>query len=137
MYRNKYFEGEPHDIKQLEELIHILRDKEHGCSWDSVQTHETLKKCLLDETNEVVQAIDNEDDNNLCEELGDVLLQVLLHAEIAKERGAFSLDDVLNVLGDKLVRRHPHIFGDEPRPDTPEEALAMWNKIKKMEKERK
>lgn len=133
-YRNKYFEGKNHDIHELKELIHVLRDPDEGCSWDSVQTHESLEKCLRDETEEVIQAVNNKDDKNLCEELGDIFLEVLLHAEIAAERGAFTLDDVFNVLGDKLIRRHPHIFGDEPRPDTPEEALALWKKVKKIEK---
>lgn len=133
-YRNKYFEGKNHDINELKELIHVLRDPDEGCSWDSVQTHESLEKCLRDETEEVIQAVNNKDDKNLCEELGDIFLEVLLHAEIAAERGAFTLDDVFNVLGDKLIRRHPHIFGDEPRPDTPEEALALWKKVKKIEK---
>lgn len=133
-YRNKYFEGKNHDINELKELIHVLRDPDEGCSWDSVQTHESLEKCLRDETEEVIQAVNNKDDKNLCEELGDIFLEVLLHAEIAAERGAFTLDDVFNVLGDKLIRRHPHIFGDEPRPDTPEEALALWKKVKRIEK---
>ena len=75
----------------------------------------------MDETEEVMQAIDHKDDENLCEELGDVLLQVLLNAEIAKERGAFDFQDVVQGLSEKLIRRHPHVFGDAKRPDTPEE----------------
>lgn len=137
MYRGKYTEGEKHDFTQLKEIVHCLRDPEHGCSWDSTQTHESMKECLTDEAQEVLQAIDHQDDENLCEELGDVMLQILLHCEIAAERGAFTFDDVVQMLGDKLVRRHPHIFGEEPRPETPEEALALWKKVKQMEKERK
>ena len=130
----KYIEGAPHTMEELLEIIHVLRNPEKGCSWDSVQTHETLKKCLSDECEEVFEAIDNKDDENLCEELGDVMLQVLLNAEIAKERGAFTMDDVICGLTDKLIRRHPHVFGDEKRPDNPEEALALWKKVKEKEK---
>ncbi len=137
MYRNKYFEGEKHDFTELKEIVHILRDPKEGCSWDSVQTHESMIKCLTDESEEVVQAINNKDDENLCEELGDVLLQVLLHAEIAMDRGAFTWDDIVQMLSDKLIRRHPHVFGDEPRPENPEEALALWKKVKEIEKSRK
>jgi len=131
----KYIEGNAHTMAELLEIIHVLRDPNEGCSWDSVQTHETLKKCLADECEEVFEAVDNNDDENLCEELGDVMLQVLLNAEIAAERGAFTMDDVINGLTDKLIRRHPHVFGDEKRPDNPEEALALWKKVKAREKE--
>ena len=137
MYRHKYIEGEEHSVSELVEIVAALRDKEYGCSWDSVQTHESMKKCLTDECQEVLDAIDNKDDENLCEELGDIMLQVLLNAEIAKERGAFTFDDVVNGLADKLIRRHPHVFGDEPRPESPEDGLKMWKKIKAKEKENK
>ena len=133
----KYIEGSRHTIEELLEIIHILRDPEKGCSWDSVQTHETMKKCLMDECEEVCEAVDNKDDENLCEELGDVLLQVLLNAEIASERGAFTFDDCIQGLTDKLIRRHPHVFGDEKRPDNPEEALELWKKVKEKEKNMK
>lgn len=133
----QYTEGAPHSMDELLDIIHKLRDKETGCAWDSVQTHETLKKCLKDECEEVFEAVDNKDDVNLCEELGDVMLQVLLNAEIAKERGAFSFEDVVQGLTDKLIRRHPHVFGDEKRPDTEEEALALWRKVKEKEKANK
>ena len=118
-----YIEENKHDFEELKEIVTILRSPE-GCSWDRAQTHESMKKCLIDETNEVLTAIENGDYENLCEELGDVLLQVLLHAEIAKENG-------------KLIRRHPHVFGDVKRPETPEESLALWQSVKKIEKERK
>lgn len=131
----KYVEGEQHSFEQLLEIVHLLRDPEKGCSWDSVQTHESMKKCLTDETEEVLQAIDNQDDINLCEELGDVLLQVLLHAEIADDRGAFSFQDIVQMLSDKLIRRHPHVFGDVPRPKDAKEALALWKKVKEKEKQ--
>lgn len=129
-----YLENEPHDMEELLELITILRSPS-GCAWDRAQTHESLKKCFTDETVEVLEAIDNQDDENLCEELGDVLLQVLLHSEIAKERGAFTFSDVVQVLSEKLIRRHPHVFGDAKRPETPEEGLKMWRAVKQQEKQ--
>ncbi len=129
-----YLENAPHNTEELLEIIEILRSPQ-GCSWDRAQTHESLKKCLTDETEEVLQAIDNQDDDNLCEELGDVLLQVLLHSEIAKERGAFEFSDVVQMLCEKLIRRHPHVFGDAKRPETPEEGLAMWRAVKQQEKQ--
>lgn len=131
-----YIENEPHDMEELLEIITALRSPQ-GCSWDRAQTHESLKKCLTDETEEVLQAIDKEDDENLCEELGDILLQVLLHCEIAKERGAFDFSDVVQTLSDKMIRRHPHVFGDVKQPETPEEALELWKEVKRIEKERK
>lgn len=129
-----YLENAPHNTEELLEIIEILRSPQ-GCSWDRAQTHESLKKCLTDETEEVLQAIDHQDDDNLCEELGDVLLQVLLHSEIAKERGAFEFSDVVQMLCEKLIRRHPHVFGDAKRPETPEEGLAMWRAVKQQEKQ--
>lgn len=135
--KKKYTEGSIHSMEELLEIIHILRNPDIGCAWDSVQTHETLKKCLSDECEEVFAAIDNKDDENLCEELGDVMLQVLLNAEIAMERGAFTFDDVINTLSDKLIRRHPHVFSDMKRPETEEEALALWKQVKALEKEKR
>lgn len=132
----KYIEGATHSVDELVEIIHLLRDPEKGCSWDSVQTHESLKKCLSDECEEVFEAIEKKDDENLCEELGDIMLQVLLHAEIASERNAFTFNEIVNCLSDKLIRRHPHVFGDEKRPENPEEALKLWKKIKALEKEK-
>lgn len=129
-----YTEGVEHDMAELLEIISILRSPQ-GCPWDREQTHESLKKCLTDETEEVLQAIDNRDDRNLCEELGDVLLQVLLNSEIAKERGAFDFSDVVQTLADKMIRRHPHVFGDVKTPESGEEALQLWKEVKKKEKE--
>ncbi len=129
----KYIEKASHDMRELLEIITVLRSPE-GCSWDIEQTHESMKKCLVDETQEVMQAIDHKDDANLCEELGDVLLQVLMHAEIAREREAFTFEDVVQMLSEKLIRRHPHVFGDAKRPETPEESLALWKEVKKKEK---
>lgn len=129
----KYQEKAPHTMEELLEIITILRGPQ-GCSWDRKQTHVSLKKCLMDEAEEVLQAIDKEDDKNLCEELGDILLQVLLHCEIAKERGAFTFSDVVQTLSEKMIRRHPHVFGDTKRPESPEEALELWKQVKTSEK---
>lgn len=131
-----YVEKTPHDFNELKEIVSILRSPE-GCEWDRAQTFESMKKCLTDETNEVLTAIDNADYENLKEELGDVLLQVLLNSEVAKEKGLFTLEDVIQTLTEKLIRRHPHVFGDEKRPTTPEESLALWRKVKEIEKSRK
>jgi len=128
----EYIEEMPHDMKELREIVTVLRSK-NGCKWDRAQTLETLKKCLTDETEEVLEAIDHNDHVNLCEELGDLLLQVLLQSEIASENGWFSYDDVVQMLTEKLIRRHPHVFGDEV-VNTPEESLALWNKVKEREK---
>ena len=131
-----FVEGKTHDINELLEVVEILRG-ENGCEWDRAQTHESLKRCLRDESQEVIDAIDNKDDDNLCEELGDLLLQVLMNAQVAKERGAFDFSKVVQGLTDKLIRRHPHVFGDEDRPSTPEESLKLWKKVKEIEKTRK
>ena len=119
-----------------EELLDIVAElrSEHGCPWDRAQTHESMISCLRDECEEVVQAIDKKDDENLCEELGDVMLQVLMNSQIAAEEGRFTMEDVVDGLAKKLVRRHPHVFGDE-KAQTPEEGLASWEAIKRQEKE--
>ncbi len=120
---------------QLLEIIGELRG-EHGCPWDKAQTHESLISCLRDECEEVVEAIEKKDEENLCEELGDVLLQVLLHAQIAKEEGLFTMEDVVNTLAEKMVRRHPHVFGDEEYGSL-EQNKKRWEEIKKAEREAK
>jgi len=119
-----------------EELLNIIAElrSDHGCPWDRAQTHESMIKCLREECEEVVEAIQNKDDENLCEELGDVLLQVLMHSQIAAEENRFTMEDVVNMLAEKLVRRHPHVFGDQ-KALTPEEGLASWEAVKKQEKE--
>ncbi|MDO4262193.1 MAG: MazG family protein [Eubacteriales bacterium] len=120
---------------ELLDIIATLRG-EGGCPWDKAQTHESLIPCLRDECEEVVQAIGEQDDENLCEELGDVLLQVLLHAQIASEEGRFTIGDVVNGLAEKMIRRHPHVFGDEEY-GSPEQNKARWEEIKRQEKEAK
>jgi tetrapyrrole methylase family protein / MazG family protein len=104
-----------------------------GCPWDAEQSHESLKRYLLEEAYEVIEAIDTGSDDLLKEELGDLLLQPVFHAAIAEERGAFTMDDVLTTLADKLIRRHPHVFGDQEIKDS-EAQIANWEKIKKTEK---
>lgn len=121
----------------FEDLIAItekLRSGQ-GCPWDREQTHDSLKPCLTEESGEVLEAIDNQDMENLCEELGDLLYQVLMHSQIAKENGAFTIEDVVEGICSKMVRRHPHVFGNVTI-DSPEEGLALWNAIKKQEKEK-
>ena len=121
-----------------EELLNVIAQLrgEHGCPWDKAQTHESLIPCLRNECEEVVQAIEQHDEENLCEELGDVLLQVLLHARIAEEEGQFTMADVVNGLAEKMVRRHPHVFGNEEY-GSPEQNQARWEEIKRQEKEAK
>lgn len=120
------------------DLIHIISElrSDHGCPWDREQTFDSLKQCLADETQEVFDAIDHEDMENLCEELGDVLLQVVMNSQIACEQGVFTIDDVVDGVCRKMIRRHPHVFGDV-KAETPEERLNLWNEIKRQEKAEK
>lgn len=127
---------EKYTYEQLLNIIAELRS-DQGCPWDRAQTHESMIKCMYDECDEVVEAIKNKDDDNLCEELGDVLLQVLLHAQIATEEGRFTMSDVVDELAKKMIRRHPHVFGDAPQAQSEEEGLARWKEIKALEKEEK
>ena len=127
---------EKYTYEQLLNIIAELRS-DHGCPWDRAQTHESMIKCMYGECDEVVEAIKNKDDDNLCEELGDVLLQVLLHAQIAAEEGRFTMADVVDELAKKMIRRHPHVFGDAPQAQSEEEGLARWKEIKALEKEEK
>jgi len=109
-----------------------------GCPWDRKQTHESLKPYLLEETYEVLDTIDKQDRGKLPEELGDVLLQVLFHSQIASEAGAFTIDDVLDQLADKLIRRHPHVFpngSSDPTPTNADQVLARWEDIKRAERQ--
>ncbi len=104
-----------------------------GCPWDRQQTHATLKPYLLEEVYEALEAIDAADDAELCEELGDVLLQVVFHAQIAAEEGRFDIEAVSQAIVDKLIRRHPHVFGDA-NVDGADEVLLRWEQIKKQER---
>lgn len=113
-------------MEDLHSIVRILRSPE-GCDWDREQTHASLRSCLVNETNEVVDAIDSSDDVSLKEELGDLLLQIVFHAAIAEEEGAFTWEDVLEEVCKKMLFRHPHVFKGEDKPD--------WNAIKAQEKE--
>ncbi len=119
-------------FEEVNHTLKVLRSPK-GCKWDRAQTHETLIKNLREESQEVIKAIQNKDDENLCEELGDLLLQILFHAAIAQEQKRFTLAQVINGLNKKLIRRHPHVFGNK-KVSTPEEALAMWKAVKAKEK---
>ncbi len=124
-----------YSFDDLIQIVARLR-AEDGCPWDREQTFESLKKCLADEAEEVFQAVDNRDMENLCEELGDVLLQVMLNSQIASEMSLFSISEVIDGLCKKMIRRHPHVFGDA-KAKTPEESLKLWNQIKAQEKAEK
>ncbi len=106
---------------------------ENGCPWDLEQTHESLKINLIEECYEVVDAIDKKDDNGFCEELGDVLLQVVFHAKLAEKEGKFDINDVIGGICEKMIRRHPHIFADK-KDYNPDQVLENWDKIKQVEK---
>lgn len=120
------------NLERLIEIIDILRS-ENGCKWDREQTHASLKKNMLEEAYEAVDAINDNDMKHLQEELGDVLLQVVLHAQIAKEEKEFDIEDVAKTLSDKLIHRHPHVFG-EVKVNSTAEILDNWEKLKKEEK---
>jgi tetrapyrrole methylase family protein/MazG family protein len=122
----------PRPLYRLVEIVNRLLGP-GGCPWDQAQTHETLKKYLLEETYEVLEAIDREDLPNLQEELGDLLLQPIMHAQMERLAGTFDIDDVAKSICDKLVRRHPHVFGDVEAKDA-ETVLKNWDAIKKSEK---
>jgi len=117
---------------QIIKIMARLRG-EGGCPWDRKQTHESLKPYLIEEAYEVLETIEAQDDPKLKEELGDVLLQVLFHSEIGQERGTFTIEDVLETLADKLIRRHPHVFGETTVSDA-NDVVHRWEEIKRQEK---
>jgi len=124
-------------FQKLMDLMAALRAP-NGCPWDRKQTHESLKPYLLEETYEVLETIDQQDRTKLPEELGDVLLQVLFHSQIAAEAGAFTMDEVMEQLADKLIRRHPHVFpngSNDPIPANADQVLAKWEDIKRAERQ--
>ena len=142
MQKNKFngrivTKGDDKEMKQytiddLKDIIITLRG-ENGCPWDKVQTHQSLKKDMIEECYEAIDALDSGDDHAFANELGDVLLQVVFHSRLAEERGAFDFDDVLNEICTKLITRHTHVFGKD-KAVTAEEALGNWEKNKKKEK---
>ena len=117
-----------YNISDLVQIMHILRAPD-GCPWDKVQTHESIRQNFIEETYEAVEAIDKKDVPLLREELGDVLMQVIFHCIMEEEQGTFSFDDVCNEVCQKLIIRHPHVFGNI-EADTPEEVLKNWDAIK-------
>ncbi len=116
----------------LRKVVAALRAPD-GCPWDRVQTHESLRPFLLEEASETLEALDEGDASRLCEELGDLLLEVLLHVQIAEEAGEFGLEDVIRSTTEKLVRRHPHVFG-EATAETPEAVVEQWDQLKREER---
>lgn len=119
-------------FEELVEIIKVLRG-EGGCPWDRVQTHDSLKKSLLEETYEAIEVIDKKDNEKMCEELGDVLLQVVFHGQIAKDEGAFDINDIITGVCQKMIYRHTHVFGEDTA-ETPEDVLVNWEKQKRKEK---
>ncbi len=124
-----------YEARRLTEIMSSLRSRD-GCPWDRQQTHRSLRRYLIEEAYEVAEAIDNADDELLCEELGDVLLQVVFHSRIAEERGKFDFSEVAKGISDKMVYRHPHVF-DKDRKIGAEEVIEGWEERKKDEKNRK
>ena len=121
-------------IATLLETMRMLRDKDNGCPWDIEQTLESLSPCVIEEAYEVSDAIAKKDYGNLKEELGDVLLQVIFQAEIANELKLFNFDEIVDTLNKKLIRRHPHVFKDAPKPLSAQEQTQAWDAIKAQEK---
>ncbi|CUW86993.1 nucleoside triphosphate pyrophosphohydrolase [Rhizobium pusense] len=121
------------DISRLIEIMEALRQPETGCPWDVVQTFETIKPYTIEEAYEVADAIERRDMDDLCEELGDLLLQVVFHARIAEERGEFAFGDVVHAVTSKMIRRHPHVFAAS-EADTPDSVKLQWDRIKAEEK---
>ncbi len=127
-------EEKKYTLDDLVQVIRILRG-ENGCPWDRVQTHASIRQDMLEEAYEAADAIDKGNMENLCEELGDVLMQVVFHAEIEAEKGGFTIEDVIRGICEKMVYRHPHVFGNgEVQADTAEQVLVNWEELKKKEK---
>src|SRR5690606_34382914 len=123
-----------HAITDLLDIMARLRDRERGCPWDLEQTFDTIAPYTIEEAYEVADAIDRRDHAALCDELGDLLLQVVFHARIAEEAGHFAFGDVVAAICDKLVRRHPHVFGDASAQGSAERQLANWEDLKAVER---
>lgn len=121
-----------YDYNDLLDVIRILRSPE-GCPWDREQTHASIRRGMLEEAYEACEAIDHDDPAMLCEELGDVLMQVVFHTDIERDRNRFTMDDVIDGVVKKLVFRHPHVFGDA-HEDSAESVLVSWEALKRQEK---
>lgn len=120
-------------IEELRRTIARLRGP-GGCPWDQEQTHASLVRCLIDEVSELIETIDQRDMPHMREELGDVLIQVVFHAQLAEEAGHFDLDAVAREVNEKLIRRHPHVFGDSAKLGTASDVIVKWEEIKAQEK---
>lgn len=123
---------ERYEYNDLLEIMSILRAP-NGCPWDREQDHKSLKRYLIEEAYEVLEAIDEENPSKLCDELGDLLLQVVFHAQIAKENGQFDMGNVVHGVCAKMINRHRHVFGDA-EAETPDDVMDIWEKVKKEEK---
>ncbi len=128
-------EKQNYDFNDLVEIVRILRAP-GGCPWDMAQTHKSIRSNFIEETYEAIEAIDNNDKALLREELGDVLLQVALHAEMEREEGTFDMNDIVSDLCKKLIVRHPHVFGDKSA-DSEQQALQNWDAVKMQTKQQK
>lgn len=128
----------PRTLNTFESLLQVVADLRgpNGCPWDREQTHKSLVPYAIEEVHEMAEAIESGNDPHMCEELGDVLFQVVLHAEMARERGAFDMRDVIESIASKVVRRHPHVFSDTKVADSTE-VMKNWDEIKKLEKKNK
>ena len=125
------------EIQRLRQIVTQLRAPD-GCPWDREQTHQSLLRCLVEEVSEVLEAVDNNDFELMEEELGDLLLQVVMHACLAEEQNRFDFEDVARGISDKLIRRHPHVFGEKAeKVDTTGEVIDRWELIKAEEKKKK
>lgn len=125
----------PDDLKSFSSLVQVVQTLRGptGCPWDKEQTHQSLTRYAIEEAAELAEAIDGKEPSAICEELGDVLLQVVLHAEIARQEGQFDISDVIQGLNEKMIRRHPHVFGDKNFKNAGE-VVSHWQELKKKEK---
>lgn len=122
-----------YDWEDFLEIMRLLRSP-GGCPWDAEQTHQSIRREFLEETYEILDALDRDDPEAMCEELGDVLMQVVFHAQIEAEQGRFTAADVVDGIAQKMVYRHPHVFGGSMQADTSEQVLVNWEVLKRNEK---
>ncbi|MBI5700815.1 nucleotide pyrophosphohydrolase [Candidatus Saganbacteria bacterium] len=123
-------------MKDFDRLVKVVQTLRKKCPWDKKQTHKSLKPYMVEETNEAIEAIDEGDPRKLCEELGDQLLHIVMHAEMAREEKAFSMEDIINGICAKMMRRHPHVFSKDKKYKniSVKKVLKLWEEIKKNER---